>query len=156
MTDAQSLDCFVCRKHRGEVTVPGGAILQDDLFYCGHAQIREGQSYAYLGYLMLEPRRHLHGVEDLNRREAARLGPTLSRVARALRESEGAERVYVFVLGEHVPHLHMHIIARYPGAPREYWGTRVDEWPDGPHGGPSEIAALCGRVRARLSALPDE
>ncbi len=156
MTDADALDCFICRKHRGEVTIPGGAVFEDDLFYCGHAQIRQGTSQAYLGYLMLEPRRHVRGVEDLNRGEAARLGPILSRIARALRESEGAERVYVVVLGEHVPHLHMHLIARYPGAPREYWGTRVDEWPEGPHGGPTEMAALCERVRARLNALSAE
>jgi diadenosine tetraphosphate (Ap4A) HIT family hydrolase len=150
MSDADTRDCFICRKHRGEIFIPGGAIYEDDLFYCGHAQIREGQTQAYLGYLMLEPRRHVRGVEDLDPQEAAGLGPTLSRIARALHESERAERVYVLVFGEHVPHLHIHIVARYPGAPREYWGTRVDEWPQAPHGGPAEMAALCDRVRARL------
>jgi len=40
-------DCFVCRKHRGEVVVPGGAIYEDDLVYAGHAQIRERQSTVY-------------------------------------------------------------------------------------------------------------
>ncbi|HKZ83884.1 MAG TPA: hypothetical protein VJ793_09550 [Anaerolineae bacterium] len=42
------------------------------------------------------------------------------------------------------------VVPRYPGAPREYWGTRVDEWPDAPHGGPQEMAALCARLRAHL------
>ncbi|MDH5362623.1 MAG: HIT family protein, partial [Aigarchaeota archaeon] len=50
-------DCFVCRKHRGEITLPGGAIYEDPLVYAGHAQIREGQTTAYLGYLMAEPKR---------------------------------------------------------------------------------------------------
>ena len=119
----------MCRKHRGEVSTPGGAVYEDDLFYSGHAQIREGQTQAYLGYLMLEPRRHARGIEDLDRHEAARLGPLLGHLARALRESEGAERVYVFVIGE--PYLTCMFISwpRYPGAPREYWGPRVDEWP---------------------------
>lgn len=57
-----------------------------------------------------------------------------------------AEHVYEFVLGDNVPHFHVHIVPRYPGTPREYWGTRVDEWPDAPGGGPQEIAALCERV----------
>jgi hypothetical protein len=28
-----SSDCFVCRKHRGEIGVPGGAIYEDALVY---------------------------------------------------------------------------------------------------------------------------
>ncbi len=92
-------DCFICRKHRGEVSIPGGAIYEDDLVYVGHAQIREGQTTTYLGYLMVEPKRHA---------------------------------------------------PRYPNAPREYWGVHVDEWPEAPHGGPEEMAALCERLRSHL------
>jgi hypothetical protein len=43
-------DCFVCRKHRGEIDVPGGVIAQNDLVIAGHAQIRPGHQVAYLGY----------------------------------------------------------------------------------------------------------
>ena len=46
--------------------------------------------------------------------------------------------------------MHIHLVPRYPGAPREYWGVHVDEWPDAPHGGPQEMAALCARLRAHL------
>ena len=46
----------------------------------------------------------------------------------------------------------MHIVPRYPGAPHEYWGTQVDEWPDAPRGGPQEIEALCTRLRAYLES----
>jgi diadenosine tetraphosphate (Ap4A) HIT family hydrolase len=154
MAESETTDCYVCRKHRGEVSTPGGAVYEDDLFYSGHAEIREGQTQAYLGYLMLEPRRHARGVENLDPHEAARLGPLLGYLARALRESEGAERVYVFVIGEHVPHLHIHLVARYLGAPREYWGPRVDEWPAAPHGGAPEIAALCERLRGWMGQHP--
>jgi len=66
-------DCFVCRKHRGEVVVPGGAICEDDLVYAGHAQIRE------------------------------------------------------------------------------YWGWRMDEWPQAPRGGPAEMAAVCARIQTYLA-----
>jgi histidine triad (HIT) family protein len=75
-----------------------------------------------------------------------------SRLARALKECEGAEHIYAFVLGDGMSrgHMHMHIVPRYPGAPREYWGTRVDEWPEAPRGGLPEIEALCARLRAYL------
>jgi diadenosine tetraphosphate (Ap4A) HIT family hydrolase len=69
-----------------------------------------------------------------------------SRLARALMETEGAEHVYAFVLGDGVPHVHVHIIGRYPGAPREYWGLRVDQWPDAPDGAEEGIARVADRV----------
>jgi diadenosine tetraphosphate (Ap4A) HIT family hydrolase len=150
-TDQPPSDCFVCRKHRGEVSIHGGAIYQDDLVYAGHAQIRDGQSTAYLGYLMVEPKRHAEGLAELTDAEAQALGLLVARLSRALRISERAEHVYAFVLGDLVKHLHVHVVPRYPGAPREYRGVRVDEWPDAPRGGPAEMAALCARLRGLLS-----
>ena len=150
MAEERPADCFICRKHRGEVAVPGGAIYEDDWVYAGHAQIREGQDVAYLGYLMIEPKRHASGLPDLTDMEAQSLGLWVARLSRALKASEGAEHVYAFVLGDRVPHLHIHVVPRYPGAPREYWGVHVDEWPGAPYGGPQEIAELCARLRSHL------
>ncbi|MBI5566589.1 MAG: HIT family protein [Chloroflexi bacterium] len=145
-------ECFICRKHRGEVTIPGGAIYEDDLLYVGHAQIRDGQTSAYLGYLMIEPKRHAPRLFDLTDEEAQASGLMIARLSRALRDSEHAEHVYAFVIGDGVLHVHFHVVPRYPGAPREFWGVHVDEWPDAPHGGPDEMAALCDRLRRRLAS----
>lgn len=147
---AAHLDCFICRKHRGEVSIPGGAIYEDDLLYVGHAQVPEGQTTVYLGYLMVEPKRHVPGLADLMDLEAQALGLIVARLSRALKTSEKVEHVYAFVLGDLVPHLHIHVVPRYPGAPREYWGVRVDEWPDAPRGGAQEMTALCVRLRETL------
>jgi histidine triad (HIT) family protein len=49
-----------------------------------------------------------------------------------------------------VPHLHIHIVPRYPGAPPKYWEVHVDEWPDAPRGGPKEIEAISERLRYYL------
>jgi histidine triad (HIT) family protein len=144
------LDCSVCRKHRGELSIPGGAIYEDNLAYAGHLHILEGQTVAYLGYLIVEPKRHAPGLADLTDAEAQAIGLLVTRLSRALKASERAEHIYSFVLGHQVPHLHIHVVPRYPGAPREYWGVHVDEWPDAPRGGPQEIAALCARLRAWL------
>jgi len=114
-------------------------------------QIVEGQATAYLGYLMAEPKRHAPGLADLADAEAQALGLLVTRLSRALVASEGAEHVYAFVLGDGVPHVHVHAVPRYPDAPREYWGVHVDEWPAAPRGGPGEIVALCARIRAYLS-----
>jgi histidine triad (HIT) family protein len=145
-----SADCFICRKHRGEILIPGGAIYEDDLVYAGHDSIPESQSIAYLGSLLVEPKRHVPGLADLTDNEAQAIGLLVTRLSRALMARERAQHIYSFVLGHHVPHLHVWVIPRYPGTPREYWGTRVDEWPEAPKGGAQEIAALCERIRVHL------
>ena len=80
----------------------------------------------------------------------------VSKVGRALKKSEGAEHVVRFVMGHHVPHLHIWIVPRYPGTLCEYWGFRVDEWPEAPKGGVGEIETLCDRIREQLTAGAEE
>lgn len=143
--------CFICRKHRGEIVVPGGAVYEDEWIYASHAAIPDGENATYLGLLFVEPKRHVAGLADLTDAEATRLGLVIARLSRALC-AEGAEHTYLFVLGHAVPHLHVGLVPRYPDTPREYWGLRVDEWPGAPRGGPEEIEALCERLRAHLKA----
>jgi diadenosine tetraphosphate (Ap4A) HIT family hydrolase len=89
-------------------------------------------------------------LADLTDEEAQALGLYVSRVARALMHTEGVEHVYSFVIGDGVPHVHVHVIGRYPGAPRAYWGPKVDEWPGAPRGGEVEIENVASRVRTFL------
>lgn len=37
------------------------------------------------------------------------------------------------------------------GTPQTYWGTSVDEWPDGPHGDASAVEVVCERLRQWLA-----
>jgi hypothetical protein len=32
-------ECLVCRKHRGQITLAGGAIYEDELIFVSHAQL---------------------------------------------------------------------------------------------------------------------
>lgn len=90
-------NCFICEKHKGNITVPGGAIYEDELVYVGH----------------------VHWDSE----ETKRFGLISSRVSKALKESEGAEHIYTFVSGNGVPHMHMHIIPRY--AHQKSFGHRL-------------------------------
>jgi diadenosine tetraphosphate (Ap4A) HIT family hydrolase len=144
-------DCLVCRKHQGELLLPGGPIFEDECVFACHAYLASTGSDQYLGYLMLETRRHVPGLYDLTDLESRTIGLFASKLARALRETEAAEHVYAFVIGDGIPHFHMHIVARYPGAPKEYWGPRVDDWPDAPRGGEAEITVVCSRIRDYLT-----
>jgi diadenosine tetraphosphate (Ap4A) HIT family hydrolase len=145
------LECIVCRKHRGELPVPGGPLYRDALVYVGHAFIPQEQERVYLGWLLVEPRRHVPTVAELTAEEASAVGLWVSRAGRALKEVVAAEHVYVFVLGHHASHLHVHVLPRYPGTPHEYWGLRVDEWPAAPRGDLDEVTALAERLRSTLA-----
>lgn len=145
-------DCFVCAKHARGDAVEGGVIWSDELIYAGHCHLFGAQTIA-VGWLIVEPKRHLAGLGDLTGAEAAAIGVLVSRLAKALTAVEGAEHVYSFVLGDGraAGHLHVHLMPRYPGTPREYWQQRVVEWPDGPRGGVTEMRAATGRLAEYLA-----
>jgi histidine triad (HIT) family protein len=145
-------DCFICSKHRGETQVTGEVIFEDGLVYASHSMIPRGQTKTYLGYLLIEPKRHVEGLQNLNKQESEAIGVLITRLSKALTVSEKAEHVYLFVLGHHTPHLHYHLVPRYANTPKEYWGIHVEEWPEAPHGGPGEINSLCNRLRNYLKA----
>jgi histidine triad (HIT) family protein len=142
-------DCFICAKHAAGVD----AVVEDEHAVVTHLPLvtpAGTAESAYLGYLFVEPRRHVPGLGDLAPEEGASLGRLAAAAAGALQVSEGAEHVYAAVIGHGVDHLYLHLIPRYPGTPREFWWTRVDEWPDAPRGGAAEISALVARLRAAL------
>jgi diadenosine tetraphosphate (Ap4A) HIT family hydrolase len=144
-------DCFVCRKHKSLEFVPGGPIYEDDLVFSGHSWSMSEQETTYLGGFIVEPKRHVPTWAELNDEEAETIGIVIRNVSRALKKGANAEHVYVFVLGHHVPHLHVWVVPRYPDTPREFWGLDLFEWPDRPTGGQAEVDEICERVRAYMA-----
>jgi len=132
--------------------------MMDNLIYISHAAIPDGKTAAYLGALLIEPKRHIPSLASLTNAEAQRIGLYVTHLSRALQNGENVEHVYQFVTGHHVPHLHVWVVPRYRGTPPEYWGMRVDEWPEAPEGSPEEIDALCSRIRdaIQLSVIGEQ
>ena len=140
--------CFVCRKHKDLEFVPGGAIYEDEIVFSGHSWSAEDQQTPYMGGFIVEPKRHIPTWAEMNDEEAERVGVVIRDVSRALKAIVDVEHVYVFVLGHHVAHLHVWVVPRYPGTPREYWGLDVFEWPNRPMGGQMEVEVLCEKMRS--------
>jgi diadenosine tetraphosphate (Ap4A) HIT family hydrolase len=67
------------------------------------------------GFAYLEPKRHVPHITDLDGAEAASFGPVLARATRILKEVTGAEVVYVYIFGDGVPHLHVHLAPHRKG-----------------------------------------
>lgn len=155
MAGGDSVQCFICDKHQQGDAAQGGVLLEDDLVYVGHVHALDGPS-AYRGYLMVEPKRHVHRLGDLTDEEAAAIGRVTNRMARLLRDVLGAEHVYSFVYGDAVEHLHVHLAPRYPGTPQEFWGHRLTRWPDAPRVHvEAEMRELVSRLREALRSGDD-
>ena len=138
--------CIICRKHEDTTF----EIYRSDNFVINHFVPRPDTDENYLGYYMIESRRHFKGFYEATGDEAAALGIAQRALAKAIKKALGCEHVYLFVLGDGIPHLHIHVIAKYPDAPRKYWGPKVDEWPDAPRGGADEIMKINETVKAEL------
>ena len=65
-------------------------------------------------------------LHDLNPRQGAQLMREIQRAAGVLREHVGADKMNIAALGNVVPQLHVHVIARFhtdPAWPRPVWGV---------------------------------
>jgi diadenosine tetraphosphate (Ap4A) HIT family hydrolase len=67
------------------------------------------------GFAYLEPKRHVPHITDLSGDEAATFGATLAQCTRALREATGAEVIYIYIFGDGIPHLHVHLAPHRQG-----------------------------------------
>jgi histidine triad (HIT) family protein len=142
-------NCFICNKHNGTIKTAGVTIYEDDFVYVGH--IDQDGKPNYMGHIMIDLKRHVPTLADMNLEEASAFGVMMARVSKALKEMEGAEHVYALVSGNSVPHLHMHLVARYPNTPEQYWGPfAVYDSPNARMGGNSEVIELCKRIKIYL------
>jgi diadenosine tetraphosphate (Ap4A) HIT family hydrolase len=78
-------------------------------------------------WLLLVPRRPgASEIIDLDEVERAQLMTEISRVARVLKEVTACDKLNVAALGNMVPQLHVHVIARHSGDagwPKPIWGA---------------------------------
>jgi diadenosine tetraphosphate (Ap4A) HIT family hydrolase len=100
-------------------------------------------------WVVLVPRR-AGAVEiiDLEEAEQAQLMTEITRVSRALKEVTGCHKLNVAALGNAVPQLHVHVIARHTtdaAWPRPIWGTAPPRAYD-----PREVEKFIGALRARI------
>lgn len=138
--------CFICESYdAGNLPL----IHEDDLILVGH-MASPGMENVYLGYFFVMTRRHVASIGDLSDDEAGAVGRMANRMACVVRDVVAAEKVYIFTLGDHVQHFHLHVAPRYPGTPRELWGSSIGDWAEAPRGGQDQVDDVCARVRAAL------
>jgi len=145
--------CLFCNLYKDPHSLVGGIVYEDAFVYAYH--YAQGEGLNYLGHLLLVTKRHVPGLAELNDAEGQAVGLSLARLSTALKASTGADKVYAEAYYEVNPHLHVHLVARYPATPPAYWRSKIGDWPDAPKGGQEAITALCERLKTQLaSGLP--
>lgn len=110
MSGAEMARCPMCRGAAADEELERIQVWEDRLWRLTIGLAAETPGFAYL-----EPRRHIRFVTELDGAEAASFGTTLARCTRTLKEVTGAEVVYVYIFGDGVPHLHLHLAPHRQG-----------------------------------------
>jgi diadenosine tetraphosphate (Ap4A) HIT family hydrolase len=101
---------MLCRVTEADAYFSRRRVWQDELWRL--SVVRQG---AVIGFAHLEPRRHIPFITDLDGPEAASLGAVLAHATAGIRKATAADKVYVYVFGDRVPHLHFNLAPHRPG-----------------------------------------
>ena len=105
-------ECALCRGPEGDKELDRIQVWEDRLW-----RLTMARSGEVAGFSFLEPKRHIPHIPDLDGEEARTFGAVLAKTARAIRDAARAEVVYIYVFGEGIPHLHLHLAPHRKGDP---------------------------------------
>jgi diadenosine tetraphosphate (Ap4A) HIT family hydrolase len=102
--------CVICSGIEGDKILSRVEVWRDNLW-----RLTVSLDAEVLGFAYLEPIRHVANICVLDGQEAASFGTTIAKVSQALKAATGAELVYVYIFGDGVAHLHVHLAPHRPG-----------------------------------------
>jgi diadenosine tetraphosphate (Ap4A) HIT family hydrolase len=103
-------ECLLCRVSDADAYFRRRRVWEDE-----HWRLSVVLHGAVVGFAHLEPHRHIPFITDLDGPEAATLGAVLARATRAMRTATVADKIYVYVFGDRVPHVHFNLAPHRPG-----------------------------------------
>jgi diadenosine tetraphosphate (Ap4A) HIT family hydrolase len=127
----------------------GPAIFDDGGWLVSHFPKLETEK-ATRGHLLIESKRHIQDMSEMNEEEASALGRLIRNGSALIRERLQAEHVYCFRINDKTAHLHFHLIPRYPNTPKAFWGTNIMACPTSPKLATlEEIQAIATKLKFR-------
>ena len=103
-------NCVICRGVASDAELERVQVWENPHWRLTMSLVAETPGFSYL-----EPKRHIPYISDLEGEEARSFGEVLAFVSQALRGETGAEVVYVYIFGDGVPHLHVHLAPHRQG-----------------------------------------
>lgn len=99
--------CIFCRIVQKEI--PAYTVYEDSQFLA-FLDVRPKNP----GHTMIIPKNHYRWVWDMPEQEIGSYYQVVKKIAQALKKANQTELVVSIVLGEEVPHAHIHLIPRFP------------------------------------------
>ena len=103
-------DCPMCRGVAADQELERIEVWKD-----AHWRLTVSLSSEVAGFAYLEPKRHIRYITELDGPEASTFGSAMARSTKALKEATAADVVYVYIFGDGVPHLHVHLAPHRTG-----------------------------------------
>lgn len=104
------IDCLLCKADVADHNLKRIQVWEDNYWRLTVSLLSEIPGFSYL-----EPKRHIPSITDLNGEEAKTLGIILAKTTKILQSVTKAKLVYVYIFGDHVPHLHIHLAPHNDG-----------------------------------------
>ena len=104
----QNPDCIFCKIVAGDI--PAKKIYEDDK-HLAFLDIRPASK----GHVLVIPKAHHKTFLDMPAEEEKELFAKVQELSKQLKEKLGAQLMFLLVMGEEVPHTHIHIIPYYGG-----------------------------------------
>ena len=108
----QDLNCIFCKIIAGEI--PSYKVYEDDQFFAFLDITPKNK-----GHTLLIPKKHYRWVWEIEEEYSK----AANKIANALKKAFDTELVVSFVIGEQVPHAHIHLVPRHKG---DGHGTLID------------------------------
>jgi len=105
-------DCGLCRVPEIDQELGRTEVWSDHLW---RLTTSIGPGDVTLGFSYLEPKRHIPHIEDLDGEESTTFGTVIAHCSQALKHATNAQRVYVYIFGGGIPHLHVHLAPHREG-----------------------------------------
>jgi len=136
----------VCEVAAGRSRPPGGVVFSDDRFVVYGLP----EPTPVRGWVLVATRRHARALYDLDPGEAQAIGALVARVQRAQIAALDADHAYAFALGDRVPHVHVHVVPRFPDSPAHLRGGRLFQATEADARPAGEVEAACAALARAL------
>ena len=103
-------DCIFCRI--GKKEIPSKAIYEDG----AHIAFLDIKPYTK-GHTLIIPKKHYINFLELPKKEVSELFALAQELGKKLKAALGAQLIFLSVMGEEIPHTHVHLIPYYGEMP---------------------------------------
>jgi histidine triad (HIT) family protein len=111
-------DCIFCKIAAGKIPCSKVYEDADTLVFLDIRPVNKG-------HVLAIPKKHYRWVWDIPSKESSEIMPKLQKVAKAVQKATKCDLVVMTVLGDEVPHAHIHLIPKFHDDGLKFWPSKT-------------------------------